>query len=94
MSKKLCKDPLKRDVVDFQDDYIRVFNNKFTSIQCEINNLNYQRKYMLRYKKRILTDYYFIFKDILINSSQFFTFKPIGFSHKTLVPFKRDNFVC
>ena len=24
---------------------------------------------MLRYKKRILTDYYFIFKDILINSS-------------------------
>jgi hypothetical protein len=69
LSKKLCKDPLKGDVVDFQDDYIRVFNNKFTSIQCEINNLNYQRKYMLRYKKRILTDYYFIFKDILINSS-------------------------
>ena len=40
LSKKLCKDPLKGDVVDFQDDYIRVFNNKFTSIQCEINNLN------------------------------------------------------
>lgn len=70
LSKKLCKDPVKGYVVDFQDDYIRVFNSKFTSIQCEISNLNYQRKYMLRYKKRILNNYYFIFKDVLIDSSK------------------------
>tara|TARA_B100000035_G_C21036576_1_gene571316 strand:- start:2916 stop:3506 length:591 start_codon:yes stop_codon:yes gene_type:complete len=70
LSKKLCKDP-DVDVENRKigNHYMRTFNNKFITLQSQINNLCYKRKFILRYKKRILTSYYLIFKDVLINSS-------------------------
>ena len=61
LTKKTCKDKLSNE------QYLKSVKIHLSSIENSNEMIKHKRKYLMRYRNRILSDYYFIVKEILLN---------------------------